>query len=83
MAERGIKKPSPKGKCFMDTKEIRQKLFDAIKEKSGDYGLTADEIKALAEAYHILLNTEIMCKAMENEFELEQKCKIVPLSSKE
>ena len=32
----------------MNTKEIRQKLFDAIKEKSTDYGLTAGDIKDLA-----------------------------------
>ena len=63
----------------MNTKEIRQKLFDAIKEKSTDYGLTAGDIKDLAEAYHILLNAEIMCKAMENEFAVEQRANIVPL----
>ena len=63
----------------MNTQEIRQKLFDAIKEKSTDYGLTAGDIKDLAEAYHILLNSEIMCKAMENEFAVEQRANIVPL----
>lgn len=53
----------------MDTKETTiQKLFTTI-ERTANLCLKPCDIKTLAEAYRILVETEMMCKTMENEKE--------------
>lgn len=63
----------------MDTKETTvQKLFNTI-ERTANVCLKPCDIKTLVEAYRILVETEIMYKAMEKEFAVEQRTKVATL----